>query len=132
MRPGIWYLILAFGYLAISIWSLYFVCSMFETVRDTICKSALFVDSINFGAENTYEWVGTARLGKQINIFVDEATITQQNYNTFINTYSSPIQTLIDQKYEIYTETEAMFPFYSAQTVEDFSDDSTPQTLAEF
>ena len=32
MRPGIWYLILASGYLAISLWSLYFVCTMHVAV----------------------------------------------------------------------------------------------------
>ena len=37
MRPGIWYLILAFAYILISIWSLYFVCSMYFSVQKTIC-----------------------------------------------------------------------------------------------
>ena len=37
MRPGIWYLILALGYLLVSIWSLYFVCTMYVAVRATVC-----------------------------------------------------------------------------------------------
>ena len=32
MRPGIWYLILASGYLLITIWSLYFACTMYASV----------------------------------------------------------------------------------------------------
>ena len=51
MRPGIWYLILASTYLVITIWSLYFVCSMYFSVQDTICQSATFVDTINMGKE---------------------------------------------------------------------------------
>ena len=32
MRPAVWYLILASAYLVLSIWSLYFVCSMYAAV----------------------------------------------------------------------------------------------------
>jgi len=53
MRPGIWYLILAFAYLTISIWSLYFVCTMYVAVEQTLCKNAAFVDSIVMGSGNT-------------------------------------------------------------------------------
>ena len=47
MRPGIWYLILAVAYLLISIWSLYFVCTMYSAVRITLCQSAIYIDTIN-------------------------------------------------------------------------------------
>lgn len=83
MRPGIWYLILASGYLAISLWSLYFVCTMYIAVQNTLCKSAVFVDTINIGEQTTDEdssWIGVQKLGKQINIFINEATITKSNY----------------------------------------------------
>ena len=64
MRPGIWYLILAFAYLLISVWSLYFVCTMYVAVNETLCQSAVFVDTINLGKETDPTWVGMSRLGK--------------------------------------------------------------------
>ena len=51
VRPGIWYLILACTYLVISIWSLYFVCTMYVAVKETLCQSAIFVDTVNVGKE---------------------------------------------------------------------------------
>ena len=73
MRPGIWYLILAVAYLLISIWSLYFVCTMYSAVRITLCQSAIYIDTINQGKSSDPMWVGTQRLGKQINVFTQEA-----------------------------------------------------------
>ena len=69
MRPGIWYLILAFAYLIISCWSLYFVCTMYAAVIETLCKSAQFADTVNMGYDTDPTWVGVQRLGKQIFIF---------------------------------------------------------------
>ena len=94
MRPGVWYLILAVGYFAISIWSLYFVCTMYASVQDSICKSASFVDVVNAGRETNTTWVGAQRLGKQIYIFSDEATQSQQYYNEFFSTYNPTINEL--------------------------------------
>lgn len=94
MRPGVWYLILAVGYFAISIWSLYFVCTMFASVQDSICKSASFVDVVNAGRDTNTTWVGAQRLGKQIYIFSDEATQSQQYYNEFFSTYNPTINEL--------------------------------------
>ena len=102
MRPGIWYLILAVGYLLISIWSLYFVCTMFVAVTKTICASATFVDVISDGKETDPTWVGVQRLGKQIYIFSQEATISKANYLTFFDKYSSTVDSLQGLNDEIY------------------------------
>lgn len=59
MRPGIWYLILAFAYLLISIGSLYIACTMYVAVSKTICSSATFVDTVNLGFATDPYWVGT-------------------------------------------------------------------------
>ena len=76
MRPGVWYLILAIAYLLISIWSLYFVCTMYVSVSKTLCMSAEFVDTINEGKVTDPTWVGVQKLGKQIYVFTEEATVS--------------------------------------------------------
>ena len=53
MRPGVWYLILATTYLGLALWSLYFACTMYVTVKDAICESARFVDTVNIGKESS-------------------------------------------------------------------------------
>ena len=91
MRPGIWYLILASAYLIITCWSLYFVCTMYAAVILTLCKSALFVDTVNVGYETDPTWVGMQRLGKQIYIFSQEATITQTNFRTVFEAHNDTV-----------------------------------------
>ena len=49
VRPGVWYLALALVYLGISLWSIYFACSMYTSVRESLCQSANFVDTVNLG-----------------------------------------------------------------------------------
>ena len=59
-----------------------------------MCESANFVDIINQGYSTNPTWVGTQRLGKQIYIFSDEATIVQENFMQLFNTHNTTINTL--------------------------------------
>ena len=59
--------------MGLSVWSLYFASTMYVSVKDAICKSAVFVDTMNVGKAEEPTWVGAQSLGSQMYIFSKEA-----------------------------------------------------------
>ena len=134
MRPGIWYLVLAFAYLGISCWSLYFVCTMYAAVVDTLCKSSEFVDTVNVGYATDPTWIGVQHLGKQIYVFTEESTLTQANYREVFAAHGETVDGLPAEKTAIDDNIAAMSPKFSVMTVQNFETAtglSTTSTLTE-
>lgn len=92
IRPGVWFIILAVLYLGLTAWALYFACTMYVTVKETICKSAVFVDTVNVGKQEKPTWVGAQSLGTQLYIFSKEAEYTQEAFGEVFTKHSDTIE----------------------------------------
>lgn len=65
-------------------------------------------------ADEDSSWIGVQKLGKQINIFINEATITKQNYESlFTDTINTQVDLLPGEKQAINEEILALGPEYS-------------------
>ena len=63
-RPGVWYLICGVLMLITDLLILYEMTNVFFYTNETLCKEAIFVDTINIGMNKPdRQWIGVQNLG---------------------------------------------------------------------
>ena len=67
---------------------------MYVAVKDTICQSAVFVDTVNIGKAEEATWVGAQSLSSQMYIFSEEAAFTQEQFREIFTKHNDTINNL--------------------------------------